>query len=671
MPTIEEALFALADRDHDHASIRNAEGFNGRDSELGNSLARWVRSGRDLTPRQAQAAYRMLRTYRGQLARYGIDFESIPPPAPAPKAAEGRGFVEWRGKDNLHVRFDGFPSPGALSLVRAVPGRKWHKPSKLWLLPLTVATAEHVRLWPDHVFTLSEDVQEWLTSLDREQVVAAAASRATEAGLELDPEVSSLTFAEQMYPFQRAGVAYALAHRRVLIGDQMGLGKTVQAIATIAAESRFPAVIVVPAVVKLNWEREIKRWMPGWTVEVLSGRTPHEFENPAAFYVVNYDILPFWVDALRELGPGAVVFDEAHYVKNRKTKRAKASKQLASDVEVRLALTGTPILNRPVELVGPLEVLGRLDDMGGFWGFVQRYCGAKKNPWGWDFTGATNLPELHEKLRRLCMVRRTKAEVLDELPAKTRAIVPMELSDRAAYEKVKADIAAWYEERLRADEAWLHLIEDLDPEDAEYQTLRQAQLKADRARNAEAMVKITALKGTCARLKLPAVIEWIETFLESGEKLVLFAHHLDVIDKITRHFVDKGVGVATVTGDSPAAFRQIAVDNFQTNPEVVLFVGQIQAAGVGITLTAASNVAFVELPWRPGDLDQAEDRVYARLNDLHGVTAWYLLADRTIEERIATMLDAKRSVVELTSDGTDEAASLAGELMAAITKGDE
>lgn len=667
--TLEAAVLALAERDRDHASLQNAEGFSGRDSEFGNSLADWIRSGRELTLKQQAAAHKMLRTYKGQLARYGIDYSSIPVPMPAPPPVEKPALVEWNRRDLLHVRFDGFPSPGALDLVRAVPGRKWHQPSKLWLLPMNVATAGHIRVWPEHVFTLSDDVKDWLIELDFTQARAAVASRATDAGLELDPQVSSLDFTEEMYPFQRAGVAYALEHRRVLIGDEMGLGKTVQAIATIAAESKFPAVVVVPAVVKLNWERELQRWMPGWPVRILSGRTPEDLSegHPAAFYIVNYDILPYWVDELKKLGPEAVVFDEAHYVKNTKTKRAKASKKLASDVDMRLALTGTPILNRPVELVGPLSVLGRLEDMGGFWNFAQRFCGARKNPWGWDFSGASNLPELHEKLRRLCMVRRTKAEVLAELPAKTRAIVPIELSDRGEYERVKADIANWYEERLHKDDAWLAHVATLDPDDADYLTRQQAELKADRARRAEAMVKITALKGTCARLKLPAVIEWVEEFLTSGEKLIVFAHHLEVIEELHENF---NLVAVKLTGDTSPNDRQAVVDEFQTDPKCKLFIGQIQAAGVGITLTAASNVAFVELPWRPGDLDQAEDRAYARINDLHGLTAWYLLADRTIEERIASMLDSKRAVVQMTSDGTEAAESLADDLLDAIVKGD-
>lgn len=183
---------------------------------------------------------------------------------------------------------------------------------------------------------------------------------------------------------------------------------------------------------------------------------------------------------------------------------------------------------------------------------------------------------------------------------------------------------------------------------------------------AEALVKLEALKQVAAEEKLNAVISWIQDFLDTGEKLVLFATHRHIINRLLAAFPTSSIAI---TGETPQEQRQDAVDAFQTDDTVRLFVGNINAAGVGITLTAASNVAFVELPWRPGDLDQAEDRCH-RIGQTDSVTAWYLLAADTIDEQVARMLDDKRRVVDATTDGkdTDSRSGLVAQLVASLTK---
>lgn len=634
--TIETAILALAAMDTDHARKQNGVGFNGRDTAFGNSLAFQVKAGRTLTPRQRAAAYRMLRTYRVQLQSYGIDYGAIPSPEDTEPEAKATGVAVRYQDDVLVVHFDGFPGE-LLPWVKDVPGRRYVPASKDWLVPVTSDTLPYIEAWPK-AFQIPEPVRALMAEMERDKAIAEVASKATDAELDMP-------IARDLFPFQRAGVAYAVTHGRVIIADEMGLGKTVQALASIEHENAYPALVVVPAVVKLNWARETERWLPMRDVEVLHGTKPHPLGR-ADVVIVNYDILARWKDTLDKVAWRSIVFDESHYLKSKDAARTKVSKALAFKVPMRLMLTGTPILNRPIELASQLEILGRLDGLGGFWAYAKRYCNAYRAPYGWDMTGSANLAELNRKLRQTCLVRRTKDEVLSELPAKRRAMVPIELEDRQAYEEVKRKLAVWLKERLLADQAWMAKVRDAG-EDAEQAAHVAAWHKEQAMGRAKTLVMIEALRDTAARQKLPGALRWLDEFTAGGQKIVVFAHHRDIARGIRDHFGERAV---MLTGETSPEDRQRVVDRFQTDPTCQVFVGNMQAAGVGITLTAASDVAFVELPWRPGDLMQAEDRCH-RIGQTDSVTAWYLLAAGTIEEKIAAMLDTKRQVVDEATDG--------------------
>jgi superfamily II DNA or RNA helicase len=420
----------------------------------------------------------------------------------------------------------------------------------------------------------------------------------------------------ELRPFQRAGVAYAIRAKRAFIADEMGLGKTVQALATIQATGAYPALIVCPASLKLNWQREAKKWLPGRSVSIFTAAG-----LAAEIEIINYDILKKNLNLLKMRGFKAVIFDESHALKNRKSQRTEAAAELSKGIEIRLALTGTPVLNRPQELLSQLKILGRLDDVGGFWKFAERYCAAQKTRWGWDFSGSANLTELNEKLRSICYIRRDKAGVLAELPAKQRSVISLDIDNRREYQKVERNLIEWLTEQ-------------------------KGEKLAERAKYAEQLVKIEYLKQLAAQGKLSALFEWIESFLESGEKLVLFATHQNIIDAIAEKFSS----ALTLTGETPQTQRQELVDKFQTDPETKLIVMNMKAGGVGLTLTAASNVAFLELGWTPADHSQAEDRCH-RIGQRSSVNVWYLLANKTIDEEIYQLIDAKRKVVDVATEG--------------------
>jgi SNF2 family DNA or RNA helicase len=340
--------------------------------------------------------------------------------------------------------------------------------------------------------------------------------------------------------------------------------------------------------------------------------------------VVNYDIVAGRVDALTALEPRAVVLDESHYCKNPRAQRTQAAQRLCAAVPrdgLVLALTGTPLLNRPPELISQLRIIGRIGDFGSGAQFGQRFRGPDAHQ------------RLHWHLRARCFARRLKADVLPQLPAKTRAVVPVTLDNESEYRLAEQDVIAW----LRS--------QPLD--------LRELDAKVAAALRAERLVRLNALKLLAARGKLHAALHWIHDFLSSGEPLVVFARHRE----IQRAVLERFPGAMHVIGEDSQRARDRAVHEFQASGrgENQLIVCSIEVAGQGITLTRASNVAFLELDWTPAKHDQAEDRCH-RIGQQDAVNATYLLAAGTIDETIATLLERKRAVIGAVTDGreTDE-----------------
>jgi SWI/SNF-related matrix-associated actin-dependent regulator of chromatin subfamily A-like protein 1 len=418
-----------------------------------------------------------------------------------------------------------------------------------------------------------------------------------------------------LQPFQWGGVHYALDARRVFIADEQGLGKTVEALAALEADDAYPAVVICPASLKLNWERETRRWLPHRKVAIVEGRTA--VPPSAEITILNYEIVAAHREALARARPRALVVDESHYCKNPQAKRTKAVRRLAADLDdgaLRLALTGTPVLNHADELISQLRVIGRLEDFG---------SGARFSR---QFQGPLTEERLHWHLRRRCFVRRLKSEVLPQLPPKRRVVVPVELSNRREYRLAEEDVIAWLREQPLE-------LSELDARIA-------ATLRAER------LAQLTTLQRLAARGKLHAALGWIEDFLASGEPLVVFARHVDVQRAVLERFPD----AAHLLGADALAEREAAVRAFQQPDGPQLIVCATRVAAQGITLTRASNVVFLELEWTPAMHDQAEDRTH-RIGQRDAVTAWYLLAADSIDETMAELVEAKRGHIAAVTDG--------------------
>lgn len=386
----------------------------------------------------------------------------------------------------------------------------------------------------------------------------------------------------EYYQYQKEGIEWLKSHFKCLLADEMGLGKTVQVVGLVNSCPGIQRVIVVcPASLKLNWLREFKAWgTRGLSFQVLSGTPKRGDKLDGDVMIVNYDILSKWKDRLLGVVWDVVVFDEAHYLKNIKAERTRAGLKLNANRVV--FMTGTPIVNRPAEMFNMLCKLGLFTNRKSF---EIRYCDAKHvRKFGmriWDNSGSSNMDELAEKIKPV-MLRRVKKDVLKELPDKIHQVI--ELSGcRDILDKVE-----WHNELPKHG--------SVTPE----------------------------VRRLAGENKIFPAAAHIKGLLEEKPKVIVFAHHKSVIGGLLQYLVS--YNPLTITGSTSATMRQRAVDLFQTSPTHRVIVCNIQAAGVGITLTAADVVVFVELDWTPGNMKQAEDRAH-RIGQKNNVLVQYLVAE--------------------------------------------
>jgi SWI/SNF-related matrix-associated actin-dependent regulator of chromatin subfamily A-like protein 1 len=531
-----------------------------------------------------------------------LEHGGAPPPA---------RLVYVRGVDGEELRLEVLWDPEAGLAFTQLPGAEGTRavPLDPWLAEaLDAFIARHdVEVTGDAAVVL-----ERLLAEHRAAAETVRRSRATEG----EPiATAAAVLGGELAPFQWAAVRYALDARGTFLADEQGLGKTVEALATIEADDAYPAVVVCPASMKLGWEREAGRWLPHRSVAVAQGRGT---ATPAAeITVINYEIVAAHYGALAARRPRALVVDESHYCKNPQAKRTHAVRHLAAAVRaggLRLALSGTPVLNHAEELIAQLRIIGRMDDFGSGARFARQ------------FRGQVSEERLHWHLRRACFVRRRKAEVLPQLPPKRQVVVPVGLTNEPEYRLAERDVIAW----LKSQPIDL----------SELNARIAATLRAQR------LAQLGALQRLAARGKLAAALAWIGDFLASGEPLVLFARHVEVQQAVLARFPD----ALHLLGADSLADREAAIARFQSADGPRLIVCATRVAAQGITLTRASNVAFLELEWTPAMHDQAEDRCH-RIGQRDAVTAWYLLAAGTIDETMARLIQSKRAVVSAVTDG--------------------
>ena len=424
---------------------------------------------------------------------------------------------------------------------------------------------------------------------------------------------------------------------------------TIEAIGVINAGSKPERVLIIcPASLKGNWAREFAKWTTHrLSIGIATSKEPWP---PDHVVIVNYDILDRFEKEIAGTVFDYLIVDECHYVKNSNTKRAahvlgrakKGARPAVDPIKARkrMFMSGTPIVNRPKEL---WPIIHSLDPKRwtSFFKYAMRYCGAYHNGWGWDFSGSSNLGELQEILRSTVLVRRLKSEVLKELPDKVRQVI--ELPANGAKKLIEAEWEKWREHKDKVEELQKRI------EDAAVLKDVGAYREAVQALRSEMVIAFSSMaqvRHDTAVAKIPMVVEHLTNVLESGNKVVVFAHHHDVVDALAKEFEGSCV---VVDGRVPPGRRIELVDAFQMNPKMNLFIGSITAAGVGITLTAASHVIFAELDWVPGNVSQAEDRLH-RIGQKDSVLVQHLVLEDSLDAHMAKVIVKKQEVIEKALD---------------------
>lgn len=518
--------------------------------------------------------------------------------------------------------------PAIVDKVRQINGRRYDGNRKVWLIPAGQRVELEKMIYQIRQF---ENIN-WANGINtkvEEDVVYEIS------------ELPDLTIPHQLkinpYPYQMKGIARGLELKRFMNCDEPGLGKTLQSIATINLAGAFPCLVICPSSLKINWQREWEKFTDKkamvLTDKVRDTWTFFYQTGMHQVFIVNYESLKkYFVQRIKKAEGWtlrdvefrnsiqlfkSVIIDESHRCKSSSTQQAKFCKGICSGKEWVIELTGTPVVNKPKDLVPQLSILNRIDDFGGYKNFVNRYCAGQNE--------ASNLKELNYMLWKNCMFRREKSLVLTDLPDKIRQVNTCEITNRKEYMDAERDLIMY-----------LQKYKDADDE------------KIEKALRGEVMVRINILRQVSARGKIRDAVEFVKDFRENGQKIILFCSLHDVVDELKRYFPT----AVSVTGRDSQDEKQRAVDRFQNDPKADIIICSIKAAGVGLTLTASSNVAFIEFPWTYADCCQCEDRAH-RIGQKSSVTCYYFLGRKTIDEKVYKIIQNKKHIANAVTGSTE------------------
>lgn len=446
-------------------------------------------------------------------------------------------------------------------------------------------------------------------------------------------------------------------HRRFLLADEPGLGKTAQSVLAASVASAYPLLAVVPNVVKMNWAREVERWTPHRRATVIHG-DGDSVDAFADVIVVNYDVLDRHMAWLSTMGFRGMVVDEAHFIKNLQSQRSRNVLALAERIRrntpggdpLLLALTGTPLIND-------------VDDFRAIWQFLGWIDGDRPSPellGRLEETGLTPAdPGFYAEARRIVIdlgiVRRRKVDVAADLPEKRIADLPVELDDelgrsiRAAERELGHRLASRFRALVESRKLRVGDLDELERD----QFIRAVALsELEESKSAKSSENVFTMVRRIGQAKAGLAADYAAQLARSAGKVVFFAKHIDVMDQAEAAFAARELRTVSIRGDQNAIARQHAIDAFNSDPDVSIAVCSLTAAGVGVNLQSASNVVLAELSWTAAEQTQAIDRVH-RIGQDEPVTAWRIIAAHTIDARIAELIDQKQGLALRALDGSD------------------
>ena len=445
--------------------------------------------------------------------------------------------------------------------------------------------------------------------------------------------------------------AVARGHRTFLLADEPGLGKTAQSLIAASVADAFPLLAVVPNVVKMNWAREVQKWIPNRTSTVIHGDGA-DLDAFADVVIVNYEVLDRHAGWLKALGFKGMVVDEAHFIKNHGAQRSKLVLSLAAALRERrsdpllMALTGTPVINSTEDFKAIWQFLGWIDETK-----PRAELMARLEETGLAPAEPGFLSEARQAVIDMGIVRRRKVDVAADLPAKRVVDLPVELDDEAGRSIRQAE----RELQNRLVGRYRSLAAGRKPETLEQkmQLVRLiAQQELEESRSATTGENIFTMIRKIGSAKAALAADYATQLARSTGKVVLFAKHIDVMDQAEATFAHRAIKSVSIRGDQTAAARERAVDSFLHDKGTKAIVCSLSAAGVGINLQVASNVVLAELSWTAAEQQQAIDRTH-RIGQSEPVTAWRIIAAHTIDARIAELVDSKASLAARALDGAD------------------
>lgn len=537
------------------------------------------------------------------------------------------------------------------SMKQAAAGNaKWNGTNKSWTIPINTAVAVAAAVRP-HYAPLADAIEECpqVTTAQEATIQRVELSSAVDTEIELPKDRPIYS---NMREYQRvAPVMYMTGGRkRILIADEMGLGKSLQALGCAELAGHQRVLIVCPAIVKHNWGNEIVKWLNenffiinGWTGDIEGVR----------FNIINYDILSKRKEQLMAQGYDCIIFDEVHTIKNQKAERTKAALALAQGVDGIIAMSGTPILNRPNEFFTSLNMMLPAQ-FSNYWTFAQRYCNARRTDFGWDMSGASNIehsadgmtPPLNHLLRDF-MLRRSMDDprISKDMPSMVQSLIQIELPEQAQ-KAYKIEHNSWMEE-------WQKQQVNFGSSDAGF-TLNM----------------MTELRHIAGRLKIEAAVKWASEYHESTNKpLVIFAHHKDVLREVYDRLVTKNK-VGIITGDTNQTQRETFIEMFQEG-HLDFLICSTMAMKEGVNLDRANTTLFVEREWVPAWEQQAAARVRRMTQESATCNQVILSAMNTIDSMFDEVIEAKANLVKSALDGsTGERNAIVNELKKKLKDGE-
>lgn len=534
----------------------------------------------------------------------------------------------YRDKEYFYVgfRYD----PALVTAVKKFTGAGYNPQNREWYIPVQLPTLAPLKKWLDE-----NGFKEGMNYVPSPNVIAYQEPPEVITPEEVAQACKEIGLKRVPRSYQCEGVAYMINHGNCINGDDCGLGKTAQTIIIIELIDAFPALIITPASVKYNWKKEWEKWNPDRKIGVIERKRkfdPEVWNNDVV--IINYDVLgernmekptAKFEELLRKYWASCAM-DEIHFLKNEKALRTKMAKKISKRIQHVWGLTGTLTQNKPSDLIQPFKIIRRFEDIfGADLDFKYRYCNAKQTAYGFDFSGFSNLEELHELLRMGGYIRRNKRDVLTELPPLVEQTVDVPITNAKEYRRAESDLIAY--------------LEKIDLE------------KANSAVNAPHLVMINTLKTLSIKGKLAFVQSYIKDWLEANEEesLVVFGVHREPLQEMAKFFK-----APVIQGGVSSEKKQQIVNEFSEKKHRLLFAN-IQSAGTGTDglQENCSNLFYIELPDKSTDLEQTNSRL-ERMGQKNSINITYLLSPETIDVEMRETVKDKSLITGVVNRGMNE-----------------